>query len=146
MSRGKRARRAFYATVGVAIVTSLVFLTAGTFAPTTQGLVLQTTSHAATAAAGNRNEAFVFVAAYNEAGPIRGIPGGSLSVAILAAPDGADPVKKTTVTEPVNGVYKIALAPELSNHRWAGGRYVIGITFTSANGSGVALASLEIPR
>jgi hypothetical protein len=146
MKRQAAVRRLLYALLVVVVGVSAVWLTAGTFAPTTQGLILQTASHPATAATGNRDEAFVLVSAYNEAGPIRGILGGSFSVAVVASPDGADPVKKASVTEAVSGAYKIGLAPELSNHRWTGGRYVIAITLTSANGSGVALASLEIPR
>ena len=146
MKRQKTARRLLLALLVLGVGVSAVWLTAATFAPTTHGLILQTASHSGTAAAGNRNEAAVLVSVYNEAGPIRGVPAGSFSVVIVASPDGTDPVKKTGVSEPVSGVYRIGLAPELSNHRWTGGRYVIAITFTSANGSGVALASLDIPR
>ena len=93
---------------------------------------------------GNRNEAFVLVSAYNAAGRIRGLAMGSFSVFVVAAPDGANPLKNVSMTEPVSGVYKISLAPELSSHRWSTGKYVIALSLTSANGSGVVLADLVI--
>lgn len=135
-----RARIAIMAVGAAAIVTGSMA------APTTQGLILQATSVLATAAAGNRTEAYVFISVYNEAGPVRGITAGSLSLAVAGAPAGAVPVRKTSVREPVSGVYRISLAPELSSHRWSSGSYVIGITLTSSNGSGVVLATLEIDR
>lgn len=137
-------RRILYAIVALTAIAATVLVMGSAAAPTTQGLILQATGQIGTAAGGNRNEAYVIVAAYNEAGPIRGIASGSLSVAVVAAPTGADPLKKVNVTEPVSGVYKVALAPELSPHRWSSGKYVISITLTSANGSGVALGSLDI--
>jgi hypothetical protein len=127
--------------IGVCV---LLLLGGAAAAPTTTGLILQTSSHSGTAAAGNRNEAYVLVSAYNEAGSIRAIPGGSFSVAVVASPNGADPVKKVSVAEPVSGVYKIAVTPELSSHRWSSGKYVLAVTFTTASGSGVAVAGLEI--
>lgn len=146
MARYVAIRRILYACLVVGVVTAAVLLTASTFAPTTQGLILQTSGHSGTAAAGNRNEAFILVSAYNEAGPIRGIPGGSFSIAVVASPSGADPIKKTGVTEPVSGIYKISLALELSPHRWSSGKYVLAVTFTTASGSGVAVADLEIKQ
>jgi len=145
MGKGRISRLVVCGTLVVVVGVGLVLLLSGAAtAPTTEGLILQATGYASTAAAGNRNEAYVIVAAYNEAGPIRGLAAGSLSVAVVAAPAGADPLKKVTVTEPVSGVYKIALVPELSSHRWSNGSYGISITLTSANGSGVVLATLEI--
>jgi hypothetical protein len=137
-------RKLVYILMAAAVGAGVMLLTASTFAPTTQGLILQAASHSGAAAAGNRNEAFILISAYNEAGPIRGIAGGSFSVAVVAAPDGANPIKKTGVAEPVSGVYKIGLAPDLSQHRWSEGNYVMGITFTSPNGSGVAVGQLII--
>ena len=147
--RGMAHRRILHSVVFGALATvigigAVLLLGGAAAAPTTQGLVLQTSSHAGGALPGNGNEAYILVGIYNEAGPIRGIVAGSLYVAVVAAPSGAAPIKKSSVTEPVSGVYKIALAPELSSHRWASGRYVISITLTSANGSGVALADLVI--
>ncbi|GEM_PF-1697235 len=145
MKRHEMTRRVACSIVVMAIGIGAVLLLGGAAAaPTTQGLILQTTSQIGTAAGGNRNEAYMIVAAYNEAGPIRGIASGSLSVAVVAAPAGSDPLKKFNVTEPVSGVYKIALAPELSSHRWSSGTYVLSITFTSPNGTGVVVGGLVI--
>jgi hypothetical protein len=116
----------------------------GALAPTTEGLILQATSHTGAAAVGNQSEAFVLVSAYNAAGSIRGLATGSLAVTVVAAPDGANPLKKVAMTEPVSGVYRISLSPELSSHRWSAGKYVVSIAFTSANGSGVVLADIVI--
>ena len=144
MTQRVAVRKIFYGMSVVAVGILTVLLISGTFAPTTQGLMLQTSSHSGTASAGNRNDVYVFVSAYNEAGPIRGILDGSFSISILASPEGASPIKKTGITEPVTGIYKITLTPDLSSHRWAVGKYVIGITFTSANGSGVTVAEVVI--
>lgn len=144
MRNRRMARGLLYALAAIIAVAAAAIVTGSRAAPTTQGLILQATSTPAAAVAGSRSEVYIFVSIYNEAGPVRGIAAGSLSVAVVGAPAGADPVKKTSVTEPVTGVYKIALTPELSSHRWSSGTYVISITLTSANGSGVALAKLEI--
>jgi hypothetical protein len=145
MRTNTTARIVVYGILATAIGIGAVLLLGGAAAPpTTEGLILQATGHPAAAAAGNRNEAFVILSAYNVAGPIRGIASGSLSVAVVAAPIGSDPVKKVTVTEPVSGVYKIALAPDLASHRWSTGKYVISITFTSPNGTGVVVGDLVI--
>lgn len=145
MKRNQVWRGAIYTILIVAIGAGAMLLVGSAAAPTTQGLILQTSNHLGTAAAGNRDEAYVIVSAYNEAGSIRGIASGSLSVSVVASPNGANPLKKTGVTEPVSGVYTIALAPDLSQHRWSSGKYVMSVTFTSPNGSGVTLAELVIP-
>lgn len=98
---------------GAACVGAVSVLGGGAAAPMTGGLILQGASHSGGAVAG------------------------SFSAAIVPAPTGAYPIKKVSVTEPVRGVHRIALAPEFSSHRWSGGKYVIGVTLTSANGSGV---------
>ena len=144
MVERRSIRKYLYLVIATAIGAATIFLAATTFAPTTEGLALHAVGYQGAAAIGNRDDAAVFVSAYNEAGSIRGIAGGSFSVAVLAAPAGADPVKKAGVSEPVSGIYKVSLTPELSQHRWSAGTYVIGITFTSANGSGVVLAELAI--
>ena len=138
------ARKLLYVLAAIMAVGAASIVTGSMAAPTTQGLVLQATSTSAAAVAGSRSEAYIFVSIYNEAGPVRGIAAGSLSVAVVGAPAVADPVTKASVTEPVSGVYRISLVPELSSHRWSSGTYVIGITLTSANGSGVVLARLDI--
>ena len=145
MKRGALLRGAVYTILVMAIGAGAILLVGSAAAPTTQGLILQTSSHLGTAASGNREEAYVLVSAYNEAGAIRGIASGSFSVSVVASPSAASPIKKAGLTEPVSGVYKIALTPELSQHRWAAGKYVMSITFTSSNGSGVTLADLVIP-
>lgn len=137
-------RGAVYTILVVLVGAGAMLLVGSAAAPTTRGLILLTSNHVGTAASGNRDEAYVLVSAYNEAGAIRGIGSGSFSVSVVASPNGATPVTKTGITEPVSGVYKIALAPELSQHRWASGKYVMSITFTSPNGSGVTLAELAI--
>ena len=137
-------RARWSAAAAVLVGTALVL--AATFAPTTEGLVLHAIGYPGTAAAGNRDEAFVVLSAYNAAGPIRGIPGGSFSIAVAASPTDSAPLAKETVTEAASGVYRIALAPQLSQHRWSAGSYVISVTLTSPNGSGVALAELRIPQ
>jgi len=143
----RRVVRGFIGTgVVVAVALAAVLLTASTLAPTTQGLILQTVSSPEAAASGNRNEAALFVSVYNEAGSVRGLPGGSFSVAVLTAPTGAAPIVKSGVTESVSGIYRIGLTPELSAHRWSSGTYILGVTLTSANGSGIALAELVIER
>jgi hypothetical protein len=129
----------------VAAVIAATLITVGALAPTTEGLALQATSHIGTAAVGNRNEAFVLVSAYNAAGSIRGLAVGSFAVTVVAAPENANPLKRVVMTEPVSGVYKISLAPELSSHRWSAGKYTFAIALTSANGSGVCLAEIVIP-
>jgi len=144
MARATAARRVLYGAAVVALGASAFLLVAATSAPTTQGLILQAVGHAGSAAVGNRNEAYVVVSAYNEAGSIRGIVGGSFSITIVGSPSGADPVRKAGVTEPVSGVYKIALAPELSQHRWSAGKYLVAVAFTSASGSGVVVGELLI--
>lgn len=144
MKKRTSLQKALFVTLAMAAVVAATLITTGALAPTTQGLILQATSYVGAAAVGNRNEAAVFVSAYNEAGPIRGLATGSLAVTVVAAPDGANPLKKIAMTEPVSGVYKISLAPELSSHRWSAGKYVVSISFTSANGSGVVLADLTI--
>jgi hypothetical protein len=121
-----------------------VLLTGSAAAPTTQGLILQAVGYAGTAAVGNGNDAYAIVSVYNEAGPVRGLASGSLSIAIAAAPADAPPVHKTGVVETSSGIYRIGLAPELSSQRWVSGTYVIGITLTSADGSGVAVADFAI--
>jgi len=138
-------RSVFYllATALVAVA-AVGILTGSAAAPTTKGLALQTAVDPARALAGNRDEAHVFVAVYNEAGPVHGVAAGGFSVAIVAAPESASPVRKVGVIEPVAGVYRISLAPELSSHRWTRGLYVISISVTSPSGSGVVLAELEI--
>jgi hypothetical protein len=113
-------------------------------APTTQGLILQAEGHPGSAAVGNGNEAYVFVSVYNEAGPVHGLASGSLSASVIGAPTGAPPLRKANVTEPVSGIYRIALSPELSSQRWAAGTYVVGVALTSPNGSGVVVAGLVI--
>ena len=128
----------------VAVLAGAAFVLATTFAPTTEGLALYAVGHQGTAAPGNRNEASVVLSAYNAAGPIRGIPGGSFSIAVAASPADSDPLAKDAVTEVASGVYRIALAPQLSQHRWSAGSYVISVTLTSPNGSGVVLADLRI--
>ncbi|MBU0595502.1 hypothetical protein KJ567_02300 [Candidatus Bipolaricaulota bacterium] len=145
MRRREMWRGVVYTLLAVAIGGGAMLLVGGAAAPTTQGLILQTASHLGTAAAGNGDPAYLLVSAYNEAGSIRGIASGSFSVSVLAAPNGATPITKTAVTEPVSGVYKISLAPELSQYRWVSGKYVMSITFTSPNGSGVTLSELVIP-
>ena len=131
--------------LGAAVSAGLVVLLSGAAAaPTTEGLILQAVGHRGAAAAGNRNEAYLFVSGYNASGPVRGIPEGSLSVVVVGAPAGADPIKKVGVTEPVSGVYRISLTPDLSSHRWSSGMYVLSVTFTSPNGSGVVLGDVLI--
>jgi len=145
MEKGQTSRLVVFGAFAVAITAGLVLLLSGAAAaPTTEGLILQATGHPGTAAAGNRNEAYIIVVAYNQAGPIRGIAGGSFAATVVAAPTGADPIKKVTVSEPVSGVYKIALTPDLSSHRWARGKYAISVGFTSPNGSGVTVGELVI--
>ena len=145
MEKGRVTKFVVFGTFAVAIAAGLVLLLSGAAAaPTTAGLILQATGHSGGAVAGNRNEAHVILSAYNEAGPIRGIASGSLSVAVVAAPAGSDPVKKVSVAEPVSGVYKVALAPDLSSHRWSAGKYVISVTLTSPNGTGVVVGDLMI--
>jgi len=145
MGKERISRLVICGTLVVAVGVALVLLLSGAAAaPTTQGLILQAAGQAGTAATGNRNEAYLIVAAYNEAGPIHGIAGGSFLASVVAAPTGADPIKKVVVTEPVSGVYKIALTPDLSSHRWSSGKYVVSVTFTSPNGSGVTVGELVI--
>ena len=145
MKRHEITRSVVCSIAVVAIGIGAVLLLGGAAAaPTTQGLILQATSQIGATVEGNRNEAYVIVSAYNEAGPIRGIASGSLSIAVIAAPAGADPLKKVNVTEPVSGVYKIAVAPELSSHRWSSGTYVLSITLTSSSGTGVVVGALAI--
>lgn len=145
MKRRQVLQGALYTILAVAVGAGAMLLVGSAAAPTTQGLILQTSNHLGTAAAGNRDAAYVLVSAYNEAGSIRGIASGSFSVSVVAAPNAASPTTKTGMTEPVSGVYKIALAPELSQHRWTSGKYVISVAFTSPNGSGVTLGELVIP-
>lgn len=121
-----------------------MLLTGGAAAPTTQGLILHAVGHPGSAASGNGADAYVVVSIYNEAGPVRELASGSLSLAVVAAPGSAPPIRKTSVVEASGGIYRIALAPELSSQRWVSGRYVIGVTLTSANGSGVTVADLTI--
>jgi hypothetical protein len=146
MNQRRSVRKYLYPVLATAIGAAAILLVAAAFAPTTEGLALQAVGHQGTAGVGNRNEASLLVGAYNAAGPIRGIPGGSFSVVVLASPAGSDPVKKIAVTEPASGIYRITLAPELSQHRWSKGSYVMGITFTTPNGSGVVVAELEITQ
>jgi len=138
------ARRILHAIVALTAIAATVLFMGSAAAPTTQGLILQASSHPGTAAAGNGHEAFILASAYNEAGPIRGILGGSFSVVVVASPSGAAPIKKVSVTEPVSGIYKIAIVPELSSHRWSSGKYVFSITLTSPNGTGVVVGDLII--
>lgn len=140
------SRNVLSVVVVVAVAAGAILLTASTLAPTTEGLTLQTVGHPGGAAAGNRNEAALFVGVYNQAGSVRGIPGGSFSVAVLASPTGADPIVKASVTEAVGGIYRISLVPERSSHRWSVGKYVVGVTFTSSSGSGVTVGELSIDR
>jgi hypothetical protein len=135
-------RLALAMTIGAATV----FLVATTFAPTTAGLALDAVGHQGTAGVGNRNEASLLVSAYNAAGPIRGIPGGSFSIVVIASPADSDPIQKAAVSEVTSGIYRITLVPELSSHRWSKGSYVVGVTLTSPNGSGVVLAELQIAQ
>lgn len=122
----------------IGVAATAMFLVAG------QRLILKTASHSGKAAAGNRCEGFVFISAYNETGPIRGMASDSISVTVVSAPEDASPVKNAGMSEPVSGIYKISVAPELSQHRWSTGTYVLGVNLTSPNGSGVALAELVI--
>jgi hypothetical protein len=145
MKKVTETRRFIHGVLAAGIVVGSALLLGGAVAaPTTQGLVLQTESHCGLALAGNGNESYVFVSVYNEAGPVRGIASGSLSVSVIAVPPGAPPIKKTAFTETVGGIYKIALSPELSSQRWTAGKYVVAVALTSQNGSGVAVASLVI--
>jgi len=144
MRMRRATRKALYVIGSVAAIAAVVLVLGNAAAPTTEGLILQAVGHAGTAAAGNRNEVYVLVSAYNAAGPIRGILGGSLSVTVVAAPANADPMKKVSVTEPASGVYKIALMPDLSSHRWSSGRYVLSVAFTSPSGTGVVVVDVVI--
>lgn len=146
MDMRKSVRKSFFLGLALAVLAVMIFLVAATFAPTTEGLALHAVGHQGTAGVGNRNEASLLVSAYNVAGPIRGIPSGSFSVTVLASPAGSDPIKKVAVSEAVGGIYRITLTPELSSHRWSEGSYVMGITFTSPNGSGVIVAELRIAQ
>lgn len=146
MGERRSLRKYLYPVLAMAIGAVTILLVASAFAPTTEGLALHAVGHQGTAGVGNRNEASLLVGAYNAAGPVRGIPGGSFSVVVLASPAGSDPVKKVAVTEAVGGIYRITLAPELSQHRWSEGNYVMGVTFTSPNGSGVVVAELQITQ
>jgi hypothetical protein len=146
MDMRKSVRKSFFLGLALAVLAVMIFLVAATFAPTTEGLALHAVGHQGTAGVGNRNEASLLVSAYNVAGPIHGIPGGSFSVTVLASPAGSDPIKKVAVSEAVGGIYRITLTPELSSHRWSEGSYVMGITFTSPNGSGVIVAELRIAQ
>jgi len=140
----RATRKALYVIGCVAAIAAVVLVLGSAAAPTTEGLILQAVGHSAAAAAGNRGEVYLFVSAYNAAGPVRGIPAGSLSVAVVAAPTGADPIVKASVSEPVGGVYRIALTPDLSSHRWSRGKYVLSLTFTSPSGSGVIVGTVVI--
>ena len=145
MNKPTGVRCSIYSVLAIGIIVGAVLLLSGAAAaPTTQGLILQTEGHSGAAVAGNGSEAYIFVAIYNEAGPVRELVSGSLSVSVVAAPSGAPPIRKANVTEPVSGVYRIALFPELSSQRWVAGRYVVGVSLTSQNGSGVAVAELNI--
>ena len=144
MVKQRYVRRLIYGVLIAATALGAALLLSGAAAPTTQGLILQAEGHPGAAAAGNGNEAYVFVSVYNEAGPVHGLAAGSLSASVLGGPAGAPPLKKASVTEPVSGIYKVALSPELSSQRWAAGTYVVGVTLTSQNGSGVVVASLVI--
>lgn len=145
MTRRKLLSRAAWSTLAVAAIIAATLITVGALDPTTEGLTLRATSHSGTAAAGNGNEAYLLVSAYNAAGSIRGLAIGSFGVTVVAAPENATPLKKVTLTEPASGVYRISLTPELSSQRWSAGKYVVAITLTSANGSGVTLAEIVIP-
>ena len=123
---------------------AVLLLTGAVAAPSTEGLILQVACHPGTAAPGNGNEAYVLVSIYNAAGPVRGLSSGNLSVSVVAGPTGAPPLKKGSVLEPVSGVYKIGLAPELSSQRWVGGTYVVSVALTSSNGSGVVVGELIV--
>jgi len=144
MNKRRSNRIYLYVSAVVAIGVGVLFLVATTYAPTTEGLVLHALSHPGTAAAGNRNEASLLVSAYNAAGPIRGVPGGSFSIVVAASPAGATPIAKVAVSEVATGIYRITVAPERSQDRWSAGLYVLGITLTSPNGSGVVVAELQI--
>ncbi len=146
MDKRGPSRKSLYLIAAVAIGAVAVFLVATTYAPTTEGLALYAVGHQGTAGVGNRNEASLLVSAYNAAGPIHGIAGGSFSVVVVASPVDADPIVKVAVSEVASGIYRIALAPERSQHRWSAGSYVMGITLTSPNGSGVVVADLEIAQ
>ncbi len=145
MNRKNIFSRAVWASLAIAAVVTATVITMGSLAPTTEGLILQATSQIGTAAVGNGNEAFILVSAYNAAGSVRGLATGSFGVTVVAAPANAAPLKKVAMTEPASGVYKISLTPELSSQRWVSGKYILAITLTSANGSGVTLAEMVIP-
>jgi len=144
MYNKQSARRRIRWIGAAAIGAAAVFILATAFAPTTEGLALHAVGFQGAAAAGNRNEASILVSAYNAAGPVRGVPGGSFSVVVAASPPDSHPLAKVAVTEVASGVYRIALTPELSQHRWSTGSYVVGVTLTSPNGSGVVVAELRI--
>ena len=144
MQIGRRTSRQRVVGLSILVLASVLLLLGALAAPTTEGLVLGTRTHNGSALVGNRNEAFVFVSAYNSAGSIRGLLSGSLSATVVAAPENAAPIKKASFTEVSSGVYKIGFAPELSQHKWSAGKYVIAISLTSANGSGVVLAEVLV--
>ena len=130
----------------IGISATVMFLVAGSSATISHRLILKTACHSSKAATGNRSEGFLFVSAYNEAGPIRGLASGNIAVAVVSAPKDAAPVRIMGMTEPIGGIYKISVAPELSQQRWSSGMYVMGVRFISPHGSGVALAELVIKQ
>jgi hypothetical protein len=146
MDMRKSVRKSFFLGLALAVLAVMIFLVAATFAPTTEGLALHAVGHQGTAGVGNRNEASLLVSAYNAAGPIRGIPGGSFSIVVIASPADSDPIQKAAVSEVTSGIYRITLVPELSSHRWSKGSYVVGVALTSPNGSGVVLGELQIAQ
>jgi hypothetical protein len=142
-------RRNGWLLAAVAVVAGVsVFLLAATYAaPTTEHLIIQAVGHEGLADDGNRAEASLIVSIYNAAGPITGMAGGSFSVKTAATPTGGFLLKKSAVTEVGAGIYQITLVPDTASQSgavWKRGQYVVGVTLTSPNGSGTAVASLSV--
>lgn len=139
-----RRRIVGYAFLGILAVAVALLVGGWAAAPTTEGLIMNALGGEGLAGAGNNEEAYIVVSVYNAAGPVGGLAGGSFSVeAVVVAPFGTV-VTKSRVVETPRGVYLIGVVPTKASTGWQKGHYVVAVTLTSPNGSGVAIADLSV--
>ncbi len=139
-----RQRIVGYVLLGVLAIGVAILVGGWAAAPTTEGLILQAVAHEALAGAGNNEEAYIVVSVYNAAGPVGGLAGGSFSVDTILVAAGGTTVTKSRVLESPKGVYMIAIVPTKASTGWQKGHYIVAVTLTSPNGSGVTLADLSV--
>ncbi|MCX6094761.1 MAG: hypothetical protein NTY63_08095 [Candidatus Bipolaricaulota bacterium] len=139
-----RRRIVGYILLGVLAIGVAILVGGWAAAPTTEGLILHAVGQEGLAGVGNNEEAYVVISVYNAAGPVGGLAGGSFSVeAVVVAPLGTS-VTKSRVAEAPRGVYLIGVVPTKASTGWQKGHYIVAVTLTSPNGSGVTVADLSV--